>query len=467
MICFVPTTAYSNLSNRRYLYALAQISSTEFDEKMLDATSFEDNFRNMKIASAFLLAMTLTLQPGYGADKINSPADTKTGISSAAQMKALRREADDAYGVYTKAIENRKTHEEIEKFWKAYTLIDETNMSKVFELARQQPASEPAFEMFGWIVTNQLTQGRALNSNDVQTMEFLRDYHATNPDIAKICWTLGFRWDPTCKPVMDFLRIAASKNPSREVRGQATLALARLNTTYSEDLVIWRDASRTAAGRRINSILIHLENAKGENSAALSREAEKLFNVVLDQYADCPTLERTNTWQVNATLGEVAKAELYELNHLTIGKVAPEIEGEDIDGKEFKLSDYRGKVVVLSFWAAWCGPCMAMVPSEVRLAERMKGKPFALVGVNGDSIRDNAKRAVGKEKMTWRSFWSKKGSHGPIPTAWNIHGWPTVFVLDPNGMIQFRLTGYGPITESLLNQQVDQILDQFGGKTRS
>jgi len=205
-----------------------------------------------------------------------------------------------------------------------------------------------------------------------------------------------------------------------------------------------------------------------ETSKAVSREAEKLFNAVLDKYADCPTLQPTNTWQVKATLGEVAKAELYELNHLSLGNVAPEIEGKDIDGKEIKLSDYRGKIVVLSFWASWCGPCMAMLPSEVRLAERMKGKPFALVGVNGDSRRDDVERAVEKEEITWPSFWNKEGPNGPIPTTWNVSDWPTVFVIDPNGVIRFKVAGYGGTNgENVLTQKIDEILGEVLGKPRT
>jgi cytochrome oxidase Cu insertion factor (SCO1/SenC/PrrC family) len=52
-------------------------------------------------------------------------------------------------------------------------------------------------------------------------------------------------------------------------------------------------------------------------------------------------------------LGKMAKGELFEMSNLVIGKVTPEIEGEDIDGKRFKLSDYRGKVVLLDFWGNW------------------------------------------------------------------------------------------------------------------
>ena len=52
--------------------------------------------------------------------------------------------------------------------------------------------------------------------------------------------------------------------------------------------------------------------------------------------------------------------------------VAPEIEGESVDGRTLKLSDYRGKVVVLSFWASWCGPCMDLVPDERTLVNRLE-----------------------------------------------------------------------------------------------
>ncbi len=66
-------------------------------------------------------------------------------------------------------------------------------------------------------------------------------------------------------------------------------------------------------------------------------------------YADCPSLFRSG----KRSLGEEAGGELYELRHLRVGNVAPDIEGEDLDGKAFRLSEYRGKVVVIDFWGNW------------------------------------------------------------------------------------------------------------------
>src|SRR5215475_209715 len=63
-----------------------------------------------------------------------------------------------------------------------------------------------------------------------------------------------------------------------------------------------------------------------------------------------------------------------------IGLPAPEIDSEDFDGNRVKLSDYRGKVVVVVFWYAACPPCRAMIPHERELAERYRDKPFAMIG---------------------------------------------------------------------------------------
>ena len=421
--------------------------------------------KRMKLTNIFLLAavLLLTFQISRGADETNSLAYTKNITSTEEQMKTLRKEADDAEAAYIKAVEDRKPDDQVDRLWNIYSQIDDTNLAKIFELARQEPASENACEMFGWIVTNRKTQGRRLSPIGVQTVELLRDYHATNPNIAKICYEFGkLTWDPTFQPATDFLQMAADKNPEREVRGQAILALARRNKENAENIIYFSESAPPGDTRFAKFGSAYLARAKNANPKILSHEAEKLFNIVLDKYADCPTLQRTNTWQVKATLGEVANAELYDLDHLSVGKTAPEIDGEDINGKKIKLSDYHGKVVMLSFWASWCGPCMAMVPSERALVERMKGKPFALIGVNGDSIQHDAKRAVEKENMTWPSFWSKEGSDGLIPTTWNVSSWPTVFLLDPNGVIRFKGEDI-----DLLNQKIDQLLDQFADKTHT
>jgi hypothetical protein len=80
-----------------------------------------------------------------------------------------------------------------------------------------------------------------------------------------------------------------------------------------------------------------------------------------------------------------------------------------------------------------------MYPHERSLVEKLKDKPFALIGVNSDSNRDVVKSIVIEEKLTWRSFWNgPMGTQGPIANAWNVTGWPTIYVLDTKGTIRYK-----------------------------
>jgi len=110
----------------------------------------------------------------------------------------------------------------------------------------------------------------------------------------------------------------------REVQGVASLALA-------ESFKARADA---------------LPEAKAKEAEKLRKESEDLFERAADKYGDVKLPFR-------GTVGDKAKGELFELRFLSVGKVAPEIEGEDPDSKKFKLTEYRGKVVMLDFWGHW------------------------------------------------------------------------------------------------------------------
>ena len=125
---------------------------------------------------------------------------------------------------------------------------------------------------------------------------------------------------------------------------------------------------------------------------------------------------------------------------LTVGKVAPDIAGRDLDGTEFRLSDYRGKVVALIFSGEWCGICRTQYPYERLLLELYKTWPFAIVGVDSDADRDVARQAMTDRGLTYRAWWDgylPDNTGGPIATTWDVTGWPTVYVIDGTGVIRF------------------------------
>ena len=118
-----------------------------------------------------------------------------------------------------------------------------------------------------------------------------------------------------------FLREVLAKNPGREAKGQACLALGQRLKMAADQ-----------AGSK----------EKGE---AMTKEAESLLERITREFADVK--------YGRGVLGDTARNELNELRNLGVGKVAPEIAGTDIDGKSMKLTDFRGKVVVLDFWGDW------------------------------------------------------------------------------------------------------------------
>jgi peroxiredoxin len=227
------------------------------------------------------------------------------------------------------------------------------------------------------------------------------------------------------------IKAVAERNPNRTARGQALLGLANI------------------ARQEFVSAEYH-QNSEVER---LLHEARKAFELVLRDYGDCPYLRTSGGGSPRRTLGEEAKVALFDLNRLRIGRIAPDIEGEDLDGVKFKLSDSRGKVVLLVFWASWCGPCMAEIPHEKELVERFRGRPFVLIGVNGDSIKAQAAEAVEKHGIPWRSFWNEGQASGePISVAWNVRGWPTVYLLDHEGVIRHKY---------LRGEKMDEPLEQL------
>ena len=106
-------------------------------------------------------------------------------------------------------------------------------------------------------------------------------------------------------------------------------------------------------------------------------------------------------------------------------------------GKPFALSDYRGKVVLLTFSGNWCGPCVGMYPEERALVARLKDMPFVLLSVNTDADVGTLSASIASGEVTWRCWWDR-GVDGPITTRWGITAFPTIFVLDRSGVIRFK-----------------------------
>jgi thiol-disulfide isomerase/thioredoxin len=297
---------------------------------------------------------------------------------------------------------------------------------------------------------------------------------------------------PRCDAILWGFYVAAK---GREAKGLARLALAQYLAQKASRVAYARSVEgrpkhrRQSGGKVVNEFELrteeyayHLE-LRQYDPEVIRAEAARLYEEVISEYGDVPYLTRRRreleallkepapkwngkpltpeergrietTLARKRTLGEEATAGLDEMLNLAVGKPAPEIEGEDLDGKRFKLSDYQGKVVVLVFWGSWCGPCMADVPNERALVERKKGQPFALLGVDCEPDKETARKTMARERMDWPNWFDGAPGTGPIAKRYNVKGYPSIFVLDAKGIIRSRhaLDPY---------QTVDKLLEEM------
>jgi thiol-disulfide isomerase/thioredoxin len=126
---------------------------------------------------------------------------------------------------------------------------------------------------------------------------------------------------------------------------------------------------------------------------------------------------------------------------------APATVSEDVEGRRVALADLRGKVVALDFWATWCPPCKAMIPSTRKLVERLKGRPFAFVSVSVDDRRATLAAFLKRAAMPWSHWWD--GSCGETAAAWGVLAYPTVYVIDHKGVVRYRQVGDDPKSNAL------------------
>lgn len=238
--------------------------------------------------------------------------------------------------------------------------------------------------------------------------------------------------DNTRPDVEPYLRRVLRDNPSPETRAWAARSLA-----LHLDRLAGEGRNLRAHPDRIEKVATQFGRAEvdrllGRDGAALDAEAEGLLELLARDYRDVPCSDGRHP-----TFGGYAEAVLRERRELVVGKPAPEIRGLDGDGRPLTLSEHRGQVVVLSWWASWCGPCLAMIPHERELAGRYAGRPFAILGVNGDEDPDRMRREVEASRIAWRS-WADGGPDGPISTAWDVRGWPTIYVIGRDGVIRYK-----------------------------
>lgn len=142
-----------------------------------------------------------------------------------------------------------------------------------------------------------------------------------------------------------------------------------------------------------------------------------------------------------------------------IGDEAPEIEGDDLAGEPLRLSEYRGKVVALVFWAHWCNLCREQFPHYQSLCERAQHEPLVVLGVNCDPDLVFLHQQNERRDVKWRSWWDGASIGGPVTAAYQFQGFPAVMLIDSNGIIRHRNLR-GPDLDRAIDELVSTVEPQ-------
>lgn len=126
------------------------------------------------------------------------------------------------------------------------------------------------------------------------------------------------------------------------------------------------------------------------------------------------------------------------LRKLKVGNPAIELGAVSTQGKKIRLADYRGKVVLLDFWAAWCMPCKIEMPNVIKVYNEFHKKGFEIIGISLDSDKGQFEAFTQANAMTWPQIYDGKGWQSELARRYGVTGIPATFLLDKGGKIRYK-----------------------------
>lgn len=212
-----------------------------------------------------------------------------------------------------------------------------TFAKRFLELAEEHPKDPAAADALLWVVKN--VRGRR---DTTRALEGLAKHHLSREKLGAACIEVARSRSVAAEKL---LRAVLEQSPHKNVQAQACYHLAGL--LDGEASILDQLKERPELAERVLQYYgkVYGEHLSSLDPVRLAKQRERTYERMLKSFPDVEIQ--------GSTMGARAEKELFAIRHLSVGRLAPEIEGEDVLGNEFKLSDYRGKVILLTYWGHW------------------------------------------------------------------------------------------------------------------
>jgi peroxiredoxin len=336
--------------------------------------------------------------------------DTKPDSARVARLAAIKKRFADENKELTASFQRAEDPSDKRAIQGEMRELALLTASKILDFIGDAPKDDTSLEAATFML--QIAGANGAGNADVEkVIALLAQYHAESPKIKDLllpAMQLGESGEKLLKAV-------AEKNKDTDTKAVAMLARGQ-------------SIARQVAAEE--------DDAK---AALMAKTAMDLLEQAVKESPKAKVSAAANS----QTIEDIAKKEITTLKAVTslaVGKPAPDVESLTIDGKKVKLSDYKGKVILLDIWATWCGPCRAMIPHERDLVKSMKDKPFELISVSADNKRETLVEFIAKEPMPWTHWWDE-GPKSAVLQAYRVRAFPTLYVIDHTGVIRHKWVG--------------------------
>jgi thiol-disulfide isomerase/thioredoxin len=374
----------------------------------------------MRLLCAAALSLSFGLWFAFSEDK--KPGDSPA--ARAAKLADRKKKFDEEYKELADKLRKATSQEEARAAQSEMRELTLLTAEKVLTIAEGDPKDEVGFDAAAFIL--QMAGKTGTSGPEIEkAVAIVAEHHVNNPKVKEFlipAIQMGAAGEKLLKAVSE-------KSTDKNTQG---LALFLRGYMIAQKIDDEEDDKKVPLLAKQATDLI-------EQAVKLAPDAK------LGVSPNAPTIKTQAASELES---------LKAIANLAVGKPAPEVASKLLDGKDVKLSDYKGKVVLLDMWATWCPPCRAMIPHERDMVKKLKDKPFVLVSVSADKEKETLEKFLEKEPMPWVHWWDN-GPNSKVLKSYRVQAFPTLYLIDHSGVIRHKWVGAPG------NAELDKAIDEL------